>query len=85
MAGTTCGVTVHFYSLIKPEPVSLCQLPHAKRFVAITCSYVCKIIMLNKDTWGVYKKVWGHIANRQAQPKVLISAEAKKSLYQNVT
>ena len=36
-------------------------------------------IMLNKNTWGV-KKCGANIANRQARPKVLISAEAKKLL-----
>ena len=37
--------------------------------------------MLNKNTWGV-KKCGANIANRQARPKSLISAEAKKLLYQ---
>ena len=37
--------------------------------------------MLNKNTWGV-KKSGSNIANRQARPKGLISAEAKKLLYQ---
>ena len=40
--------------------------------------------MLNKNTWGVKKAgpIRSNIANRQAQPKGLISAEAKKLLYQ---
>ena len=37
--------------------------------------------MLNKNTWGA-KKCESNIANRQARPKDLISAEAKKLLYQ---
>ena len=42
--------------------------------------------MLNKNTWGV-KKVWGQSeatlqTGMQARPKGLISAEAKKLLYQ---
>ena len=40
--------------------------------------------MLNKNTWGVKSvgPIRSNIANRQAQPKSLISAEAKKLLYQ---
>ena len=41
--------------------------------------------MLNKNTWGI--KMQGQseaalLANRQVQPKTLISAEANKLLYQ---
>ena len=42
--------------------------------------------MLNKNTWGVKKSarpIRSNIANRQVRPKGLISAEAKKLLYQN--
>ena len=38
--------------------------------------------MLNKNTLGVKSAGRSNIANRQAQPKRLISAEAKKLLYQ---
>ena len=40
--------------------------------------------MLNKNTWGVKsaEPIRSNIANRQARPKRLISAEAKKLLYQ---
>ena len=40
--------------------------------------------MLNKNTWGVKSvgPIRSNIANRQARPKGLISAEAKKLLYQ---
>ena len=41
-------------------------------------------VMLNKNTWGVKKcgPIRSNIANRQVRPKGLISAEAKKLLYQ---
>ena len=40
--------------------------------------------MLNKNTWGVKSAgpIRSNIANRQARSKGLISAEAKKLLYQ---
>ena len=40
--------------------------------------------MLNKNTWGVKSvgPIRSNIANRQVCPKGLISAEAKKLLYQ---
>ena len=42
--------------------------------------------MLNKNTWGIKSAgpIRSNIANRQVRPKGLISAEAKKLLYQNV-
>ena len=42
--------------------------------------------MLNKNTWGVKgaRPIRSNIANRQARPKGLISAEASKLLYQNI-
>ena len=42
--------------------------------------------MLNKNTWGVKSAgpIKSNITNRQARPKGLISAEAKKLLYQNI-
>ena len=43
--------------------------------------YCVLYIVINKNTWGV-KKCGANIANRQARPKGLISAEAKKLLYQ---
>ena len=41
---------------------------------------VVVIVMLNKNTWGVKRAgpIRSNIANRQARPKGLISAEAKK-------
>ena len=41
--------------------------------------------MLNKNTWGVKSErpIRSNIANRHVQPKTLISAKAKKLLYQN--
>ena len=43
------------------------------------------IYILNKNTWGVKnaRPIRSNIANRQVRPKTLISAEAKKLLYQN--
>ena len=40
--------------------------------------------MLNKNTWGIKSAgpIRSNIANRQARLKGLISAEAKKLLYQ---
>ena len=40
--------------------------------------------MLNKNTWGVKKcgPIRSNITNKQVRPKGLISAEAKKLLYQ---
>ena len=40
--------------------------------------------MLNNNTWGIKSvgPIRSNIANRQARPKGLISAEAKKLLYQ---
>ena len=42
--------------------------------------------MLNKNTWGVKKCKANQKqrASRQVQPKALISAEAKKLLYQKL-
>ena len=44
----------------------------------------CCNIMLNKNTWGVKKREANQKqhASRQVRPKALISAEAKKLLYQ---
>ena len=41
--------------------------------------------MLNKNTWGEKsaKPIRSNIVNRHVRPKTLISAEAKKLLYQN--
>ena len=46
----------------------------------------CVELMLNKNTWGVKNvgPIRSNIANRQARPKGLISAEVKKLLYQIV-
>ena len=47
-------------------------------------SVLAVIIMLSKNTWGVKSAgpIRSNIANRQAQSKSLILAEAKKLLYQ---
>ena len=44
------------------------------------------IYMLNKNTWDVKsaRPIRSNTANRQAQPKGLITAEAKKLLNQNI-
>ena len=48
------------------------------------CGRCHDVYMLNKNTWSVKnaEPIRGNIANRQAQLKGLISAEAKKLLYQ---
>ena len=76
-------MSTEIFSMVNGQTtISLCQIVQGQaKFQTTIIKYV-----QNKNTWDVKKcgPIRSNIVNRQAQPKYLISAEAKKLLYQNI-
>ena len=69
------------FSKLSFKVASAYMLPQSSNI----CLQKVVIYMLNKNTWGVKsaRPIRSNITNRHVRPKILISAEAKKLLYQN--
>ena len=72
-----------YHSVVK---VKNCVFEFFELQIASACTYASSSDMLSKNTWGVknWRPIRINIANRQVRSKGLISAEAKKLLYQNI-